>query len=114
MNSFLRVSSPIRPVTFREGYSRLKPGLSQATIRYPKKTQNSGIWIEKDGYEKPSANQWVSPHSIRRISPEEVGGSSGGAREEHARRREGGGYADGRLPPLSLHGRNGRDNGPQH
>ncbi len=45
-------SSPgsVRPVPFHGSYSRLKPGLRQATIRYPiEKTQDSGIRIEKDG-----------------------------------------------------------------
>jgi len=35
VNSIPCVRSSVRPVTFRESYSRLKPGLSQATIRYP-------------------------------------------------------------------------------
>src|SRR5213594_2789089 len=48
------------------------------------KRQNFGIWIEKDGQEEPSATQRLSPHSLRRVSPQKIRGPCCRSGEEHA------------------------------
>src|SRR5947208_5610340 len=68
------------------------------------KRQNLGIWIEKDGQEEPSATQRLSPHSLRRVSPQTIRGPCCLALEEHARGRESGSYSNGRIASLSLLG----------
>jgi len=48
------------------------------------KRQNFGIWIEKDDQEEPSATQRLSPHSLRRVSPQKIRGPCCRSGEEHA------------------------------